>query len=148
MQNHFGSAIRSNKGKLNQMHDAIQAILKHMVQKEAKSLEERHALCPKDNLTWCKFWQDEKNKTETYSEEHRLSSVFLNVLKPTFGRLSDVTLLQRCLKGITQNQNESLHGTVWKSVLIPVLVAKGKLKLLHVYQLGISILVHQLLQML
>ena len=136
MQNHYGSAIWSNKGKLIQMHDAIQAILKHMVQEEGKSLEEQHALCPKDNLTWCKFWQDEKNKTETYSEEHRLPSVFFNVLKPTFDRLSDVTLLQRCLKGITQNQNESLHGMVWKKCPKTCFSGKRKVKIAACLSVG------------
>ena len=40
MQNHYGSAIRRNKGKLDQIHDAIQAILKHMAHGEENSLEE------------------------------------------------------------------------------------------------------------
>ena len=136
MQNHYGSAIRGNKGKLDQMHDAIQAILKHMVKEEGKSLEEQHDLCPKDNLTWCKFWQDAKNKTATYSVEHRLPSVFFNLLKPIFDRLSDVTLLQRCLKGITQNQNESLHGMVWRRCPKTCFSGKRKVKIAACLSVG------------
>ena len=113
MQNHYGSAIRNNKGKLESMHDSIQSILKHMVEEEGKFLEEQHALCPKHGHTWCKFWKDKQAGTETYSQKNRLPPVFFPLLKPVYDRLSDDVLLRRCLKGITQNQNESLHGVVW-----------------------------------
>ena len=136
MQNNYGSAIRKNKGKLDQMHDSVQAILKHMVQEEGKSLEEQHSLCPKDNFTWCKFWKDKGNNTKTYSEEHRLPSVFFNLLKPTYDRLSDVTLLQRCLKGITQNQNESLHGMLWRRCPKTCFSGKRKVKIAACLSVG------------
>ena len=43
----------------------------------------------------------------------RLPCVFVDALKPIFTRLTNEDILQRCLKGFTQNQNESLNGTVW-----------------------------------
>ena len=79
MQNHYGSAIWSSKRKLDQMHDAMQAILKLILQDEGKSLEEQHALCPKDNLTWCKFWQAENKQNRDILKNigsHTFSSMF------------------------------------------------------------------------
>ena len=34
-------------------------------------------------------------------------------LAPIFTRLSKDNLLSRCLKGITQNQNEAINGMLW-----------------------------------
>ena len=31
-----------------------------------------------------------------------------------FERLASVEILEKCLDGFTQNQNEALHGTIWK----------------------------------
>ena len=39
--------------------------------------------------------------------------LFLDFLLPIFTRLSDRSLLLRCLPGYSQNQNESLNGIVW-----------------------------------
>ena len=38
---------------------------------------------------------------------------FLELLKPIFRRLSERSLLLRCLPGYSQNQNESLNSIVW-----------------------------------
>ena len=35
-------------------------------------------------------------------------------LVPIFERLSDENLLKRCVRGKTQNPNESFHGLIWK----------------------------------
>ena len=34
-------------------------------------------------------------------------------VKPVFTRLSDKSLLEKCLLGVTQNQNESFNDLVW-----------------------------------
>ena len=35
-------------------------------------------------------------------------------IKPVFERLASGEILKKCLDGFTQNQNEALHGTIWK----------------------------------
>ena len=40
--------------------------------------------------------------------------IFRKELKPLFTRLSSDELLKRCLKGVTQNQNEALNSILWK----------------------------------
>ena len=84
-----------------------------MIRDETSSLEEQHKLCPKHHDSWCKFWKDRVNKTNTYNNQKRLSDVFLQELKAIFVRLSKDDLLARCLKGLTQNQNESVNGQLW-----------------------------------
>ena len=45
-------------------------------------------------------------------------------VKPIYQRLSDKTLIKKCLHGKTQNQNESLNALVWQRVPKEVFVAK------------------------
>ncbi|KAK3884777.1 hypothetical protein Pcinc_010963 [Petrolisthes cinctipes] len=40
----------------------------------------------------------------------------MNVIQSLYADLASPELLQKCLKGRTQNVNESLHGRVWKKV--------------------------------
>ena len=50
---------------------------------------------------------------KTYSDQSRLPEVFREELKPIVDRLYSGTLLERCLQGLTQNQNESINGQLW-----------------------------------
>lgn len=113
MQNYYGKAIRENKGDLEGMKKSIKAIQHHMVKNDKKSLEEQHQYCPQSADTWCKYWKDKNDHTNLYNEDNRLSVVFMAELDPIFTRLSKDDLLIRCLKGITQNQNEAANGVLW-----------------------------------
>lgn len=42
-----------------------------------------------------------------------MPEVFVETLKPTFVSLSDSKLLERCVRGKTQNPNESINAMVW-----------------------------------
>ena len=42
-----------------------------------------------------------------------MPEVFLELLRPTFMTLSGTKLLERCIRGTTQNPNECINGTVW-----------------------------------
>ena len=46
----------------------------------------------------------------------------------TFTRLSDTKLLQRCLKGLTQNANEAISSLLWSRCPKRVFCSKTKLK--------------------
>ena len=113
MQNYYGLAIRKNQGNLEGMKKSIMAIQHHMIKSNTKSLEQQHQYCPQDELTWCKFWREKLFKDGKYSEENRLPAIFHDELSPIFDRLSKDELLNRCLRGITQNQNESLNSQLW-----------------------------------
>ena len=113
IQNYYGNAIKENSGNLNGMKDSINAIKCHMIENMGLSLEKQHRYCPKGKNSWCKFWADKQNQTNTYDNSKRLPEVFLEELGPIFERLSDEKLLKRCLSGLTQNQNESVNAQVW-----------------------------------
>lgn len=95
------------------MKDSIKAIQCHMIEDENLSLENQHRYCPKGKDTWCKFWADKHNKTTTYDNSKRLPGISMKELEPIFKRLSDDSLLTRCLQGLTQNQHESVNAQLW-----------------------------------
>ncbi|XP_063965894.1 uncharacterized protein LOC135156738 [Lytechinus pictus] len=114
----YRATIRSysNKGAIDneqdkvraveKMRKAILAILYHSVKMRNNRI--RHQYCPKDG--WCEY----KKTGKQVNKENHLDNVFLKELLPTFTRLSNPDLLERCLPGITQNQNESFNALIWK----------------------------------
>lgn len=88
------------------MKNAIMAILKHTVIDESLSLDQQHALCPRDR--WCRYWKDPVN----YSQYNRLPPVFYKLLLPIFERLSNDELLSRCEHGLTW-----LNNVLWSRCL-------------------------------
>ena len=64
--------------------------------------------CPKNEESWCKY----SRTKEVAAKVHYLDPVFLDFLLPLFTRLSEHSLLLRCLP-YSQNKNESLNGIVW-----------------------------------
>ena len=109
MQNFFGQAIRNAEGDKQIMIKDIWAVLMHMVHENGSSFEKQHDNCPKRNDSWCKYWSDRAS----YDDTKRLPAVFFDELKPIFVRLSSDELVNWCLKGLTQNQNESAYGILW-----------------------------------
>ena len=53
------------------------------------------------------------NGTKKYKHHDVLPQAIVEVVKPIFKKLSDSSLLKRCLHGGTQNQNESFNNLVW-----------------------------------
>ena len=92
------------------MKKSIKAIQHHMVKNDKESLKKHHQYCPQSAETLCKYWKDKNNRTNLYNEDYRLSVVFMAELDPICTRLSKDDLLNRGLKGITQNQNEAANG--------------------------------------
>lgn len=113
IQNYYGNSIRENSGHLQGMRESIKAIQCHMIEDTSMPLEKQHRHCPKGKSTLYKFWADKQNKTNTYDNSKRLPEVFMKELDPIFERLSEESLLTRCLQGLTQNQNESVNAQLW-----------------------------------
>ena len=109
MQSFYGQTIRNNVGEIEQMRNDIWAIFNHMIKDDEKTLAEQHSLCPTGITSWCKF-----NRERTlYTENNRIPYIFKTELEPIFIKLSDDTLLLRCISGHTENQNESINGMLW-----------------------------------
>ena len=122
-QKYYGLAIRQNTlSKANPtekevdvavytMKKNIIAILHHSI--ESQDPAKQHRFCPIGETSWCKWQQDAATGTATYKAEDCLPEVFFELLKPTFMNLSETKLLQRCVRGATQNRNECINSMVW-----------------------------------
>ena len=113
LQNYYGIAIRRNVGDLDKMKKAIYASLFHCASSERRNL---HSYCPEGSDSWCGFNRDRANRTSLYKPGPGLPDQVIAEVKPVFKRLSEDSLLEKCLDGKTQNQNESLNGMIWERV--------------------------------
>jgi hypothetical protein len=111
LQQFYGMAIRRNKGNLDRMKTDIKATLFHMCSNEGKL---RHHLCPQGSESWCGWQRDQANKTSLYKHKQNLPTAILEVVYPTYEKLSNESLLSRCLEGFTQNACESFNSLIWK----------------------------------
>ena len=107
LQNYYGAVIRQNVGN-------IWAIFCYTIKASNETLDVQHQYCPKGSKSWCKYQLDVANGTNFYTQDNCLPAIFRKELKPLFTRLSSDELLKRCLKGVTQNQNEALNSILWK----------------------------------
>ena len=84
----------------------------HMICDNELSTVKQHSRCPKEKYAWCK--DDINNNSSIYCKtKNRLPAVFKEELKPLFTRLTYDELLNRCLMGLAQNQNESINNILW-----------------------------------
>ena len=81
--------------------------------------------------SWCRYLQDEKNKTKTYVPGPGLPPDCMKEVRETLEELTKDELLQKCLHGKTQNQNESLNAMIWNRV------PKGTYVGLKVLEIGV-----------
>lgn len=123
IQRYYGLAIRQNtlttanpsdsdvNMAVYSMKKNVIAILNHSV--KAKDLAKQHRFCPPGESSWCKWQQDQASGTATYKNDECLPEIFLELLRPTFMTLSETKLLERCVRGTTQNRNECINSLVW-----------------------------------
>ena len=76
-----------------------------------------------------KYQGHKLNGTNTYKEKPGLPSVIRDTIRPVFVSVSDDNLLQKCLHGKTQSNNESLNGLIWKHCPKDVFVGRITLEL-------------------
>ncbi|GBN83517.1 hypothetical protein AVEN_266038-1 [Araneus ventricosus] len=108
---YYGNAIRKNKNNLFSMRKDIWAIWMHFVSTDA---DPQHHFCPTGENSWCKYNQAKfKNSLEMFKHKSSFPRAVMDMIKPIFKALSNLTLLKRCLGGKTQNTNESLNSLIW-----------------------------------
>lgn len=106
---YYGNAIRGNTNNLQSMIQAVWATWNH---KASSDTEPLHHFCPKGPESWCKYQQAVSNKT-AFHHTKIIPKPIMDFIKPVFMDLSKPELLQRCLKGKTQNANESFNNVLW-----------------------------------
>ena len=107
---YYGLAIRRNHDSVKKMKNAIWATFFHYSSTDENP---QHEKCDE---SWCEWKKAEAAKT-LQSFKHSYSALpddVLQAIKPVYEDLSSDTLLERCLGGFTQNNNESYNQLVWK----------------------------------
>ena len=122
LQNYYGIAFRANVKNAEEMEKAVLASFFHCVSSQSRPL---HDYCPDGPDSWCGLKKDKR----TYKHGSGLPLPIIAKGKPIYQRLSDKTLLKKCLHGKTQNQNESLNALVWQRVPKEVFVAKETIEI-------------------
>ncbi len=80
-------------------------------------------------ITWCKWWQDQLNSTQSYKKNVDLPLAIKKKLEPIFREISQDELLEKCLHGQTQNENESLNSVIWRKCPKSVFVCRKVLEI-------------------
>lgn len=117
LSKYFGITIRENVGSSYEtMKKALWATYFHL-----SSTDEHpsHHFCPPGVKSWCFYNKakalDEKPESHTFKNLFlsRISPIALQHVREVFEELTAPDILGRCLRGVTQNQNESLHSKLW-----------------------------------
>ena len=111
LQFYFGHAIRNNSNDLQAMAKAIYAGLCHRYSTDTGP---RHEYCPPGPDSWCGWQKVKAGVQESYEHHDSILKAIFELVKPVYIRLADVSLLRRCLRGATQNQNESFNALIWQ----------------------------------
>ena len=115
LQLYYKKAIRSCTGDADAMRKAVFASFFHAVSTDE---DPHHNHCPAGTNSWC-FYQRAVAKGEEPGSHRENVGTALNhdvaeQVKDVYLRLGHPELLRRCVKGKTQNTNESLHSKVWR----------------------------------
>ena len=111
---YYGKAIRAHRGNRDAMTDAVFATFYHAISTDDHP---QHDRCPDGEGSWC-FFKRAQATGETPGP-HRdnigtpLSPEVAPHVKEVYARLGHPSLLGRCVRGETQNANESLHSKIW-----------------------------------
>lgn len=119
---YYSLSIRRNTDSVEKMRKDIWATLYHKLSTDEMP---QHDDCPPGADSWCS-WQRAKaqNTLDTYQHKPALSIEIFNAIKPIYEDLSRNELLERCLGGYTQNNNECFNSTVWN--IAPKTVSSNK----------------------
>ncbi|GFW85223.1 uncharacterized protein TNCV_3249631 [Trichonephila clavipes] len=111
MSRYYQNAIRSNKGDVEAMKTAIYATLFHCISMDQKT---QHFKCPTGKDSWC-FFQARGEVPGPHIEHVKthLKEAHLAKIMPIYQRLASNELLQRCIRCVTHNANQSLHNIIW-----------------------------------
>lgn len=109
---YYGLAIRNNCDPVKNLKDAIWATFYHKISTDVKP---QHMYCLPGANSWC-MWQKAKaeGSLKNYKHQTALPEIVQTAIKPVYEALSKEDLLQRCVGGYTQNNNESYNQNIWK----------------------------------
>lgn len=117
MQSFFGKHIRDNVGAdYITMKKAVMSSFHHIFSTDEKP---RHGLCEEGINSWCFFQKalaEGKNREEIKHKKSlvvNLDQEAQNKIRQVYDALTTKDILERCVRGLTQNANESFHSKMW-----------------------------------
>lgn len=111
LSTYYGLAIRRHSDSVTDMQNAIWATFNHKCSTDENPMHEN---CPPGMDSWCKWKRAEvEQKLDDYHHPPPLSSKVQEVLRPIYKELTSDDLIERCLGGHTQNNNESYNSVLW-----------------------------------
>lgn len=113
LSTYYGRALKSHQGNVDEMQRAVMATYHHITSTDESS---NHSLCPTGEQSWCRHNAAKAKGMHEPKHKYNLPKEVAEALLPVYERLSDRSLLQRCLRGKTQNSNESLHSVIWSLI--------------------------------
>jgi len=112
LTNYYGLAIRRNPNNLEKMENDVWATFDHKISTNERPMHQR---CPSGSDSWCKWRKAEVAGTlENYNHPAPLDHHVQELIRPIYEDLSSNDLLDRCLEGYTQNNNECFNKTIWQ----------------------------------
>ncbi|XP_074100551.1 uncharacterized protein LOC141528402 [Cotesia typhae] len=109
---YYGLAIRRHSNDVDEMYNAIWQTFYH---KFSSPEDPQHFLCPEGANSWCQFQKAVATNTlDSLVEKPPLPADIAEALIPIYEDLSNPELLERCVGGFTQNNNESFNALVWQ----------------------------------
>ena len=103
---YFGGAIRNFPGDMDGIFRAIWAVFHHSISDDD---QHDHQFCPTGSDSWCKYNRALADNVEPPKHTPKLPKDLGPFIKPVFTALSKRELLEKCVFGVTQNQNESFN---------------------------------------
>lgn len=107
---YYGWALRNNSNDVAAMQRAVMASYHHITSTDA---EPHHDLCPEGADSWCRHKVAEANGVPQPRHRYNLPGYVAEAMLPIYKRLSEPSLLRRCLGAKTQNASESFHSVLW-----------------------------------
>lgn len=117
MQSYFGNHIRKNAGTdFVTMKKAVMSSFHHIFSTDENP---RHGLCKEGLDSWC-FYQKALAEGKRKEEIKHKKSLVINIdeeaerkIRLVYEALTSKDILERCVRGLTQNANESFHSKMW-----------------------------------
>ncbi|XP_070390930.1 uncharacterized protein [Dermacentor albipictus] len=110
LTDYYGWALRNNSNDAAAMQRAVMASYHHITSTDE---EPHHDLCPEGAGSWCRHKAAEANGLPQPRHRYNLPGYVAEAMLPVYKRLSEPSLLQRCLGAKTQNASESFHSVLW-----------------------------------
>ena len=110
LQTYYGNALRSHVGDLEGMKRACWAVFYHSISTDDNP---QHNYCSEGADSWCKYQCATVLQQDVPSHTPRIPEGFEPFIRPVFEHVCNEELLEKCLKGATQNQNERFNNLMW-----------------------------------